>query len=108
MPFGLDLSAPQILELSGIGDKAILQNVGIDVKVHLPGVGSNVQEHLFAGLSFGESVSFFFVDSHIESSTFPELKETSATVGSDPPGFDFQTFDALRDPVEAAAHLALQ
>lgn len=37
---------PKILELSGIGDEAILQQFGIPVRVHLPSVGDNVQEHV--------------------------------------------------------------
>ena len=37
---------PQLLELSGIGRKDIIQRLGIDVKIDLPDVGENVQEHL--------------------------------------------------------------
>ena len=37
--------SPQILELSGIGDKNILEPLGIITHVHLPGVGTNLQEH---------------------------------------------------------------
>jgi choline dehydrogenase-like flavoprotein len=37
---------PQILQLSGIGPKDLLENLGIDVSVDLPGVGSNFQDHL--------------------------------------------------------------
>lgn len=39
--------SPQILMLSGIGDKEELAHHGIDCKVHLPGVGKNLQDHLF-------------------------------------------------------------
>ena len=39
---------PQILELSGIGRKDVIQRLGIDVKIDLPGVGENVQEHAIA------------------------------------------------------------
>ncbi|KAA1477083.1 GMC oxidoreductase [Dentipellis sp. KUC8613] len=46
------IQSPQILELSGIGDTAILSKIGVETKVHLPGVGTNVQEHLICGLSF--------------------------------------------------------
>ncbi|KAJ7302932.1 alcohol oxidase [Mycena albidolilacea] len=42
------LSAGYILELSGIGNKTVLESVGIETRVHLPGVGENVQEHVFA------------------------------------------------------------
>lgn len=42
------IKTPQILELSGIGRKDILHQLGIDVKIVLPGVGENVQEHSLA------------------------------------------------------------
>ena len=38
--------SPQLLQLSGIGDGALLQQHGIDVVQHLPGVGENLQDHL--------------------------------------------------------------
>ncbi len=40
------INSPQLLELSGIGDKDILEPLGIKVKKHLPGVGENLQDHL--------------------------------------------------------------
>lgn len=41
---------PQILQLSGIGPKDILEAAGIEVKVNLPGVGQNMQDHAQAML----------------------------------------------------------
>ena len=38
------IRTPQILELSGIGDPAILKPFGIVNKVNLPGVGTNLQD----------------------------------------------------------------
>ncbi len=38
--------SPQLLLLSGIGDEARLQAVGISTKHHLPGVGANYHDHL--------------------------------------------------------------
>lgn len=43
--------SPQILMLSGIGDKDELKAQGIDCKKHLPGVGKNLQDHLFYAIS---------------------------------------------------------
>jgi len=40
------VNSPQILELSGIGNDARLQRLGIDVVRHLRGVGENLQDHL--------------------------------------------------------------
>ena len=39
-------NTPQLLELSGIGDRAVLEKAGVEVKKHLPGVGNNLQDHL--------------------------------------------------------------
>jgi choline dehydrogenase len=40
------VGSPQILQLSGLGDAALLQQHGIAVQQHLPGVGANLQDHL--------------------------------------------------------------
>jgi choline dehydrogenase len=40
------IGSPQILQLSGIGDAALLQQHGIAVQQHVPGVGANLQDHL--------------------------------------------------------------
>ena len=47
------MGSPQILELSGVGDKTRLGKLGINSVVDLPGVGENVQEHLVAGVVYG-------------------------------------------------------
>ena len=40
------VNSPQILQLSGMGPAALLQQHGIDVVLDLPGVGANLQDHL--------------------------------------------------------------
>ena len=40
------IGSPQILQLSGIGPGALLQQHGISVEQDLPGVGANLQDHL--------------------------------------------------------------
>ena len=40
------IGSPHILQLSGIGDKDILEKAGVAVNHHLPGVGQNLQDHL--------------------------------------------------------------
>ena len=40
------IGSPHILQLSGIGDKDILEKAGVEVSHHLPGVGQNLQDHL--------------------------------------------------------------
>ncbi|ORY73614.1 hypothetical protein BCR35DRAFT_333623 [Leucosporidium creatinivorum] len=42
------VQTPQLLELSGVGDPAILTPLGIPVVVNLPGVGANMQDHPMA------------------------------------------------------------
>ncbi|KAF8471897.1 hypothetical protein BDZ91DRAFT_790944 [Kalaharituber pfeilii] len=46
---------PQILQLSGIGEKGLLERLGIPVLVDLPGVGQNYQDHPFATLNLNVS-----------------------------------------------------
>ena len=46
------VQSPQLLELSGIGDKARLQELGIASVAHLPGVGENCRDHLHTRVSF--------------------------------------------------------
>ncbi|PSR73741.1 hypothetical protein PHLCEN_2v10431 [Hermanssonia centrifuga] len=72
------LKSPQLLELSGIGRKDVLEKIDVPLKLELPGVGENVQEHMFLGMSW-------------------ELKED----------VKFDTWDLLRDPTIAAEHLKL-
>ena len=40
------IGSPQILQLSGIGPGALLQDLGINVEHDLPGVGENLHDHL--------------------------------------------------------------
>jgi choline dehydrogenase len=46
------VNSPQLLMLSGIGDKEHLQRHGIEVVHHLPHVGQNLQDHFAAVLNF--------------------------------------------------------
>ncbi|EGU56013.1 choline dehydrogenase [Vibrio nigripulchritudo ATCC 27043] len=40
------IGSAQLLQLSGIGPKDVLQNAGVDLHHELPGVGQNLQDHL--------------------------------------------------------------
>ncbi|TFY76956.1 hypothetical protein EWM64_g7059 [Hericium alpestre] len=46
------IQSPQILKLSGIGDPAVLEKIGVPVKTPLSGVGNNIQEHLICSMSY--------------------------------------------------------
>ncbi|KDQ52343.1 GMC oxidoreductase [Jaapia argillacea MUCL 33604] len=71
------IKSPQILELSGIGTKSVLDKIGVKQKVELP-VGENVQDHTFLGVSF----------------------ELDAKTGH-------ETYDLMRDPGYVAEQLKL-
>lgn len=40
------IGSPQLLQLSGIGPAAVLQDAGVEIVKDLPGVGENLQDHL--------------------------------------------------------------
>lgn len=46
------IGSPQILQLSGIGSAALLQQHGIPVLLDAPGVGENLQDHLQLRMAF--------------------------------------------------------
>ena len=46
------IQSPQLLQLSGIGPRALLEKHGIPVVLDAPGVGENLQDHLQIRLSF--------------------------------------------------------
>jgi len=46
------LQSPQLLQLSGIGPRALLDRFGIPVQHELPGVGENLQDHLQIRLGY--------------------------------------------------------
>ena len=46
------IQSPQLLELSGIGDSAILSQHGIEAKHHLAAVGKHLQDHFISRLSW--------------------------------------------------------
>jgi choline dehydrogenase len=46
------INSPQLLQLSGIGPAALLQEHGIDVLVDAPGVGENLRDHYIVGLRY--------------------------------------------------------
>ncbi|KAL8992385.1 MAG: hypothetical protein Q9169_007143 [Polycauliona sp. 2 TL-2023] len=44
--------SPQLLELSGIGSRPLLEKLGIETVIDIPSVGENLQDHAMAGISF--------------------------------------------------------
>ncbi|KAI0672931.1 alcohol oxidase [Trametes maxima] len=76
------IQTPQLLELSGIGNKTLLHSVGIATLVDLPGVGENLQDQPFLSQDFELSENF---------STFDELRNNA-------------TFLAEQEAIYAANH----
>ncbi|KAI0394109.1 hypothetical protein F5Y17DRAFT_429444 [Xylariaceae sp. FL0594] len=46
------IRTPQLLELSGIGDRLLLESLGIDVLIDNPNVGEHMQDHLMTSQQF--------------------------------------------------------
>ncbi|EPS97882.1 hypothetical protein FOMPIDRAFT_142301 [Fomitopsis schrenkii] len=46
------IKSPQILELSGIGRRDVLEKIGVSTKLELPGVGENLSDHTLCCISF--------------------------------------------------------
>ena len=46
------IQTPQILELSGIGDRDVLEKAGVDCTVHNASVGANFQDHVLGGVIY--------------------------------------------------------
>lgn len=55
--------SPQVLQLSGIGPKAVLEAANINVKVDAPGVGNNFQDHPQVYLTCNCTFSTFLASS---------------------------------------------
>ncbi|KAF1931901.1 GMC oxidoreductase [Didymella exigua CBS 183.55] len=53
------IQTPKLLQLSGIGPKAVLKAAGIKVKVELDAVGSNFQDHPWATVMFNTTTNTF-------------------------------------------------
>ena len=65
------IGTPHLLQLSGVGDSALLTGFGIDVVKDLPGVGMHMTDHLSAELSFaGTSLVAYTGDDVIENATY--------------------------------------
>ncbi|KAK1513429.1 GMC oxidoreductase [Colletotrichum costaricense] len=46
------IASPQLLEVSGVGDKKLLGSHGIEVFVDNPNIGENLQDHVYVPLGF--------------------------------------------------------
>ncbi|KAL2267966.1 hypothetical protein VTJ83DRAFT_5243 [Remersonia thermophila] len=78
------IQSPQILELSGIGNKSVLSAAGIAVKVENPNVGENLQDHLTTTLVFDVDPSFRNPDDLKISSVLDAAREEYTTSQTGP------------------------
>ena len=58
---GGSVGSPQMLMLSGVGPRDVLESVGVDVVVEIPGVGQHVQDHLVSFVLFCFVLLLFFL-----------------------------------------------
>jgi choline dehydrogenase len=61
---------PQLLQLSGVGPKALLESLGINVIVDLPGVGEHFQDHVLVPVTWSASNDTITGDILTQNSTF--------------------------------------
>ncbi|KAL4965466.1 GMC family oxidoreductase [Aspergillus stella-maris] len=81
------IQTPQILELSGIGDPAILQAADIPTRVPLPAVGTNLQDHPMTAVTYelkpkNETLDSLFADHAL----FGQYMNDFLTSGTGPVG----------------------
>jgi len=50
------INSPQVLQLSGVGNAAELEKLGVNVVHDLPGVGENLQDHLEVYVQYGSKL----------------------------------------------------
>jgi choline dehydrogenase len=61
---------PQLLQLSGVGPKALLESFGINVLVDLPGVGEHFQDHVLVPITWSAPNDTATGDLLVQNSTF--------------------------------------
>ena len=68
--------SPQLLELSGIGSRDLLEAHGIKVLQHNPNVGQNLQDHLLIPLGFQAAEGEFTTEAFRDPNVFAAALET--------------------------------
>ncbi|KAF8159179.1 mala s 12 allergen [Crassisporium funariophilum] len=75
------MGSPQMLMVSGVGPKDVLEGAGVAVKVELPGVGQHLQDHMAAGV-FWETSEDTQGTIRATGSTFSQSKEFNSFINS--------------------------
>ncbi|KAF4602559.1 hypothetical protein EYR40_005772 [Pleurotus pulmonarius] len=93
------VKSPQILELSGIGKREVLEKINVLVKVDLPGVGENLQGAYIRVYSSRDSDSphgLSYVE-HVNACVSFEIQDN----------VEADTWDILQDSSQLSKHIAL-
>ncbi|KAI1308626.1 hypothetical protein F5Y03DRAFT_93681 [Xylaria venustula] len=69
------IRTPQLLELSGIGDRDLLESLGIDVLIDNPNVGEHMQDHLMTSQQFPVKKEYPSADGLRDPATFQSAFE---------------------------------
>ena len=105
------INSPQLLELSGIGDREHLETLGIAVQQHLPGVGENLQDHLTVNIQQGlHGITTFYEETRPLAMIRNVLKYLFKRTGllahpASQAGVFFRTSDQVERP-DAQVHFA--
>ena len=78
------IRTPQLLELSGIGDRELLEGLGINVVIDNPNVGEHMQDHLMTSQQFPVKKDYPSADGLRDPAKFKEAFEQYATTKQGP------------------------
>ncbi|KAJ9646261.1 hypothetical protein H2204_000924 [Knufia peltigerae] len=78
------IGSPQLLELSGIGDPAILRAAGVECLVPNPAVGTNFQDHIISAVGLELKKGDFSLDSLPTSPDFEAFQKQYMTTREGP------------------------
>ncbi len=89
------IGSPQLLQLSGVGDAARLEQLGVPVVAHLPGVGQDLQDHLAVTVqhTISQPVSMLALR---RKRNWPAILAEALVLGTGP---------GTRNPIQAAGFL---
>ncbi|RYP35389.1 hypothetical protein DL766_002565 [Monosporascus sp. MC13-8B] len=100
--------SPVLLQMSGLGPRSVLENLGIDVVVDLPGVGRNLQDHPMVQPVYSYTAPDVFSAEDIVGNTRDEVRQEYLVNRTGPwtaPMVNTVAFLPLRSVTEDWAHL---
>ncbi|THH12964.1 hypothetical protein EW146_g7214 [Bondarzewia mesenterica] len=94
------LKTPQILELSGVGNKKLLQSLGIETVIDLPGVGENLQDPTLTASDFIAKPGVLTLDQLRFNTTFA-AEQQMQFVTNHTGALTYNTADVSMSPLQA-------